>query len=80
MENLKAIGVRLNPKTIEAIDEFVHHKYYWKRNTVINAILTNVFLIADKDTIYDMVRWNSFLHNPNEYEVIFRKKLPHSSE
>lgn len=74
MENLKSIGVRLDPSTIEAIDEFVRNKYHWKRNTVINAILTNLFLLADKGTIYDLVRWNRYCRNSNDYEVIFRRK------
>lgn len=80
MENLKAIGVRLDPKTIGAVDDFVRNKYFWKRNTVINAILTNLFLIADKGTIYDIVRWNEYAENPDEYEIIFRKKMPHLSK
>lgn len=75
MENLKSIGVRLDPKTIKAIDDFVSGKYYWKRNTVINAVLTNLFLIADRGTIYDIVRWDGLVLNPDDYEVIFRKKV-----
>lgn len=43
MENLKLISVRLEPDTIEKIDHFCQDRRYWKRNTVINAILTEVF-------------------------------------
>lgn len=43
MENLKLISVRLEPDTIEKIDRFCEGKRYWKRNTVINAVLTELF-------------------------------------
>lgn len=43
MENLKLISVRLDPDTIEKIDHFCQDRRYWKRNTVINAVLTEVF-------------------------------------
>ena len=43
MENLKLISVRLDPDTIEKIDRFCQDRRYWKRNTVINAVLTEVF-------------------------------------
>lgn len=55
-ENLKLVSCRIDPKTLERIDDFINKHYYWKRNSVINAVLTNVFaLMSDKD-IYDLVR------------------------
>lgn len=55
-ENLKLVSCRIDPKTLERIDDFTSKRYYWKRNSVINAVLTNVFaLMSDKD-IYDLVR------------------------
>lgn len=50
MENLKLISVRLEPDTIEKIDRFCEDKRYWKRNTVINVVLTEVFSrLSDRD-------------------------------
>lgn len=50
MENLKLISVRLEPDTIEKIDRFCQDRRYWKRNTVINAVLTEVFSrLSDKE-------------------------------
>lgn len=50
MENLKLISVRLDPETIDKIDQFCEGKRYWKRNTVINAVLTELFSrLSDRD-------------------------------
>lgn len=55
-ENLKLVSCRIDPKTLDRIDTFIGKHYYWKRNSVINAVLTNVFaLMTDKD-VYDLVR------------------------
>lgn len=55
-DNLKLVSCRIDPTTLDRIDDFVGKHYYWKRNSVINAVLTNVFaLMSDKD-IYDLVR------------------------
>lgn len=55
-DNLKLVSCRIDPKTLDRIDVFRSTHYYWKRNSVINAVLTNVFaLMSDRD-IYDLVR------------------------
>lgn len=55
-DNLKLVSCRIDPKTLVIIDAFIGKHYYWKRNSVINAVLTNVFaLMSDKD-VYDLVR------------------------
>lgn len=56
-ENLKPVSTRLDPKTLEAIDKFVAKRTYWKRNSVINQILTAVFDNFTETEIYDMVRY-----------------------
>lgn len=56
-ENLKPISTRLDPQTVEAIDKFCEKRSYWKRNAVINSILTTVFENFEENEIYDMVRW-----------------------
>lgn len=55
-ENLKLLSVRLDPDTIEKIDQFVRDRRYWKRNTVVNAILTAVMNDFEERDVYDMVR------------------------
>lgn len=57
-ENLKLISVRIDPETLEKIDEFVRKHYYWKRNSVINAILKTVMSDFIHKEIYDMTRRN----------------------
>lgn len=56
-ENLKPVSTRLDPETIKAIDQFVVKRRYWKRNTVINQVLTAVFKNFEENDIYDMVRY-----------------------
>ena len=58
MENLKLISVRIDPETLRKIDDFCKRHYYWKRNTVINGLLTAVVDAMDNDTLYEMVRYN----------------------
>lgn len=55
-ENLKLVSCRIDPKTLERIDAFTSNRYYWKRNSVINAVLTNVFALMSNKDIYDLVR------------------------
>lgn len=57
-ENLKPVSTRLDPKTLEAIDKFVATRRYWKRNSVINQVLTAVFENFTETEIYDMVRYS----------------------
>lgn len=56
-ENLKLISARIDPRTLKKIDQFVAAHPYWRRNAVINNILTSVLMNADFSAIYDLVRW-----------------------
>lgn len=56
-ENLKLVSTRLNPETLKAIDQFVAKRPYWKRNTVINQVLTAVLTEFKESDVYDMVRY-----------------------
>ena len=79
MENLKLISVRLDPDTIKKIDRFSNGSRYWKRNTIINTVLTEVFnQLSDGDLykimthIYDRVNTLQIsvqiVPKPNEQE------------
>ena len=59
-ENLVPCSTRLDKESIELIDKFLEKRTYWKRNTVINAVLWAVMHDFDEDAIYDMVRRNRF--------------------
>lgn len=56
-ENLKLISVRIDPDTLKKIDEYAAKHQYWKRNTIINNVLTAVFMNMPDPDIYDMIRW-----------------------
>lgn len=71
-ENLKAVSTRLDPETLRKIDQFVVKRKYWKRNTVINNVLTAIFENFQEGDIYDMVRWWKRGHNEvkAEFEIV----------
>lgn len=62
-ENLKLMSVRLDPDTVKKIDEFCAKHQYWKRNAVINNVLTAVFKHFSQGDVYDMVRADLFKQN-----------------
>ena len=55
-ENLKLVSARIEPRTLENIEKFCKNHHYWKRNAVINGILTAVFDHFEDGDIYDMAR------------------------
>ena len=59
-ENLKLISVRIDPETLDRIEAFVMEHRYWKRNAIINQVLTAVMNDFDERSIYDMTRRNYF--------------------
>lgn len=58
MENLKLISCRIDPETLKLIDTWLSRHGYWKRNAVINGILTAVVDSMSSKEIYDMVRYS----------------------
>lgn len=76
MENLKLISVRIDPKTLKKIDTIhkVHH--YWKRNAIINGLLTAVVDGMDSRTLYDMLRYSRGYHPKPRGSFYLPEKLP----
>ena len=70
--NLQLISVRIDPDTIKKIEKFGSRRYYWKRNTIINAILTSVMNDFPEKDIYDMVRRSMFTKDQivAKYEIV----------
>lgn len=62
MENKKLLSVRLDQTTVKNIEKFAIKHNYWKRNTVIDNVLTAVFDNFDEKAIYDMVRYARDYH------------------
>lgn len=62
-QNLKLISARIEPETLDRIDAWLAQHRYWKRNAVINGVLTAVFNTFSEKEIYDMVRYS-----PHFYE------------
>ena len=76
MEKLKQISVRIDPVTLQKIDEFCTHHYYWKRNTVINGLLTAVVDAMDDKALYDMVRYSRHYHYKPSGSFYLPENLP----
>lgn len=70
-ENLQLISVRLDPDTLAKIEKFAARHCYWKRNTIINNLLTTIFKDFNEKQIYDMTRRNNFDKAivESEYEI-----------
>lgn len=56
-ENLKLISVKIEPETLAKLERFKAMHPYWKRNALINGILTSVVDTFSDEEIYDMVRY-----------------------
>lgn len=65
-DNLKQISAKIDPETIAKLERISEHHYYWKRNTIINGILTAVVDTFTDKEIYDMIRYNRHLDNDTE--------------
>ena len=56
-ENLVLVSCRIDPETLKKIEDQTKRHYYWKRNTIINGILTAVVDNFTDQQIYDMIRY-----------------------
>lgn len=62
--NLKLISVRLEPETLQAIDEIARKHEYWNRNQIINRLLAACVNDFQDMEIYDMLRRPMFEKSP----------------
>lgn len=62
MENLKQISVKIDPETLKKLDEVTIKAKYWKRNAVINGILTAIVDNCSNEDIMHLVRY--WRHDP----------------
>lgn len=62
MEKLKLISVRIDQETLKKVDALIGKHYYWKRNTIINGLLTAIVDAMDDKALYDMVRYDRRSH------------------
>lgn len=65
-KNLQLVSTRIDPDTLALIDKWLTNHRVWKRNTVINGILTAVLNTFSDKEVYDMVRYS-----PHFYEKPF---------
>lgn len=80
MENLKLISVRIDPKTLDKIDTIHKVHRYWKRNAIINGLLTAVVDAMDDGTLYDMIRYCRGYHQKPSGTFYLPENLPLNQE
>ena len=61
-QGTQLISTRLDRETLEKIDEMADTHFYWKRSTIINAVLEAVFRDFTPGARYDMVRSRMYLN------------------
>ncbi|MDT3388957.1 MAG: hypothetical protein LIR46_14550 [Bacteroidota bacterium] len=76
MEKLKLISLRIDPQTLQKVDAIRAKHYYWKRNAIINGLLTAVVDAMDDGTLYDMVRYSRLLHHKPKGSFYLPENLP----
>lgn len=74
MENLKQISVKIDPETLDKIDKFVPRSYGYKRNTIINNILTAILFEADSKTINILLRY--WKHGSTRLSITIKEQEP----
>ena len=75
-ENLVLVSCRIDPGTLKKIEAQTSKHYYWKRNTVINGILTAVMDNFTDQEIYDMIRyWRQNHDEVKAHFEIVKKKI-----
>lgn len=72
MENLKQISAKVDAQTIEKIDAIAVKAKYWKRNAIINGILTAIVDSCTYDEIMLLVRY--WKHDKKSLPLISIKK------
>lgn len=60
MENLKQLSVKIDPETLEKIDVIASKSSYWKRNTIINGLLTALLKETDERDILKLMRYSIY--------------------
>ena len=58
MRTLKLISARIDAETLEKLDEIAFRKEYWKRNAIINGILSFVVDKMTQDQIFEIMRYD----------------------
>lgn len=71
-ENLQQISIRVEPIVLDLLNAAVKRHTYWKRNTIINALLkTTLTRFSDRE-LYDMLRTNWYRESQVDckYEIL----------
>lgn len=65
MEKLKQISVRLDPDALRIIEGFSRSHRYWKRNWVINQIVSCIVHSCTSEEFFTIMRFDRLKHPDN---------------
>ena len=63
MSNTILLSVRIDKWTMDRIDKFTKRVYYWKRNAVINQLLTALMESTNEHDLDMMLRYSRYVPN-----------------
>lgn len=72
MEKTQLISARISKKTLEKIDKWCKDNRYYKRNSVINGILSAVIDNAESLDLKNMIWWDDRFYEATP--IIFQLK------
>lgn len=55
MENLKLVSVRLNPKTLDKLDDIAARHNYYTRSSIINRLLNAVLFCSSDEILWRLI-------------------------
>ena len=67
MQTLKQLSVKIDPETLKKIDKKACEFYSYKRNAIINNVLTAIFFNASSKDIDKLVRY--WRHGNKELKI-----------
>lgn len=69
---MKQISAKIDAETLDKIDALALRAKYWKRNAIINGILTSILDACTPEQIMLLVRY--WKHNPSTLPLITIQK------
>lgn len=67
MDKTKLISIRIDEDTLLEIKKVVARHPYWKRNRIINSVLTSLFMNAKEQDIFSLITW--WKHSDEKLEI-----------
>lgn len=74
MEKLKQVSMKIEESTLHLADKETERSKYYKRNAILNGILTAVLHNADTETLFILYRW--CIHGDKKLRITVDEYIP----